>query len=301
MLGDARGTAVELDEEMRRLGQRELRIEIARPDLHLVEQFDARDRQPGLNRRDRRRAGAVDGVEGAHRDRHLLGDAVQLQGHLGDDAERALGSDEEPRQIIPGRRFSRSPGGADQAAIGQHGRDPDHILAHRAVANRVGAGGARRRHAAEAGIGPGIDREEQALVAQMAVQLHAGDAGLDRAIQVLRIDRQDRVHPAEVERNAAVRRVHLALQRGAGAERDDGHAILGAKPHDVLHLAGGLRIDDRVGQLRRVPGHGIRMLGAQRLRGRDTLAEPAPKRLDHLQDRGPWRSGRRCTFTSDNT
>ena len=37
------------------------------------------------------------------------GNAVQPQGHLGDDAERAFGADEQPREIIAGRGFARAP------------------------------------------------------------------------------------------------------------------------------------------------------------------------------------------------
>ena len=54
------------------------------------------------------------------------------------------------------------------ATVGHHGGERQHVLAHGAVAHGVGARGARRRHAAEGGVGAGIDREEQALVAQIA-------------------------------------------------------------------------------------------------------------------------------------
>jgi hypothetical protein len=46
----------------------------------------------------------------AARDR--LGDAVQLQRQFGDDAERALRADEEPRQVVAGRGFARPRAGA---------------------------------------------------------------------------------------------------------------------------------------------------------------------------------------------
>ena len=69
------------------------------------------------------------------------------------------------------------------------------------------------------GVGARIDREEQALVAQMLVELLAGDARLDHAVEILGMDRDDAVHPAGVDRDAAERRVDMALERGAGAER----------------------------------------------------------------------------------
>ena len=116
---------------------------------------------------------------------HRLGNAVQAQLDFGDDAERALGADEQPRQVVAGGGLADPPAGADQPAVGQRHGQAEHVLADGAVAHRVGAGGARRAHAADgAGRGAGIDREEQALVAQMLVQLVAGDARLDAAVHV---------------------------------------------------------------------------------------------------------------------
>ena len=53
-----------------------------------------------------------------------------------------------------------------------------------------------------------------------------------------------------VERDAAARRVDMAFERGADAEGDDRHAMLGADAHDLLHLLGRFGPDDAVGRLR---------------------------------------------------
>ena len=100
-----------------------------------------------------------------------------------------------------------------------------HVVLHRAVAHRVGAGGAGRRHAADRGVGAGIDREEQAAVAQMRVERLAGDAGLDHAIEVLGVDGEHAVHAREIDANAAVQRIDVAFQRRAGAEADDRRVV----------------------------------------------------------------------------
>ena len=134
-----------------------------------------------------------------------------------------------------------------------HHLQRQHIVAHRAVAHRVGAGGARRRHAAERGVGAGIDREEQALVAQMLVERLAGDAGLDHAVEILGIDREHAVHVAQVDADAAARRIDLPLQRGSGAEGDHRHAVRGADAHHVLDVRGLLREHHRVRRLARQP------------------------------------------------
>ena len=92
-----------------------------------------------------------------------------FSGDLGDDAERALRADEQPRQVVAGGGFLRARlRGRDHLAIGEHDLQRQHVVPHGAVAHRIGARGARRRHAAERGVGAGIDREEQALVAQMS-------------------------------------------------------------------------------------------------------------------------------------
>ena len=129
------------------------------------------------------------------------------------------------RQVVAGGRFLGARAGRDDLAVAAHDFQRQHVVAHGAVAHRVGAGGAGRGHAAERGVGAGIDREEQALVAQMLVERLAGDAGLDHAVEILGVHREHLVHVAQVDRDAAGGRVDLALERGAGAEGDDGHAV----------------------------------------------------------------------------
>ena len=53
--------------------------------------------------------GAVDRRKGADRRRDRLRDAVEPQRDLGDDAERAFRADEQPRQVVAGRRFAGAP------------------------------------------------------------------------------------------------------------------------------------------------------------------------------------------------
>ena len=136
------------------------------------------------------------------------------------------------------------------------------------------------------GVGAGVDREEQAGVAQIVVELLARDAGLDRAVEVLGVDREHPVHARHVERDAAARRVDMAFERGAGAEGDDRHAMLGADPHDLLHLLGRLGEDHGVGRLRRDVGGGVRVLLADRLAGLEALAETLLQDAEHGGDAG---------------
>ena len=107
-------------EEQRRLRREalELRIADAGVHLHVVEQLDARDRNAVLHRDDHRIDGACEIRELADRRRDRLGHAVEAQLDLGDDAERAFGADEQPRQVVAGGRLARAAAGADDAPVG---------------------------------------------------------------------------------------------------------------------------------------------------------------------------------------
>ena len=129
------------------------------------------------------------------------------------------------------------------------------------------------------GVGAGIDREEHALVAQVFVELLAGDARLDHAVEVFGVDRQHPVHVAEIDGNAAERRVDLAFERGADAERNHRHAMGRADAHDRLHLRGRARKHHRVGRL--VPATQVVVLQCC-----SRIARPAEKRAaEHLAER----------------
>ena len=156
---------MKLEEQGRLLGQRQVGIRIASFDLNLIGKLDARQRQPHLHGGDGGVARAFDGGEGTNRRQDRLGNALQLEGQLGDDAERAFGADHEAGQIVTACGFAGAGAGLEHAAVGQHGGKAQDIVAHGAVAHRVGARGAGRRHAAETRIGTGIDGKEQATIA----------------------------------------------------------------------------------------------------------------------------------------
>ena len=258
---------------------------VDRLDLQGVEQFDARDRDAVLDGENGCLAGGIDGRKRADAGGDRLGNARQFERQFGNDAERSLRADHQPCQIVSGRRFLCAPRGGHQLAVRHHYFQRQHVVLHGAVAHRVGARAARRRHAAERGVGAGIDGKEQALVAQLFVERLAGDAGLDHAVEIFRVHRQDPVHVAEIDRNAAERRVDVAFERGADAERDHRHATIGADAHDLLHIAGALRKHHRVGRLVGHPGQRIAVLFANGLRGDDAIAERRGQRGDRLCDR----------------
>ena len=179
-------------------------------------------------------------------------------------------------------------------AVGEHRLERQHIVLHGAVAHRVGAGRARRRHAAERSIGARIDREEQALVAQIFVELLAGHARLDHAVEIAGMNVEHAVHVLEIDGDAAERRVEVAFERGPRAVGNDRDPVLGAQPHDRLHVRGALREHHRVGGLVLEPGRGVRVLLADRERSHQPVAELRRERLDRRGNRPRTGSLARC-------
>ena len=98
------------------------------------------------------------------------------------------------------------------------------------------------------------------------------------------------VHLAQVDADAAGRRIDLPFQRGAGAEWNHGNAPLGADPHHVLNILRRLRHHHSIRRLWRQPGGGMGVLVAPRLRGNEIVAEPRGQRLDGARDRGRRRT-----------
>ena len=125
---------------------------------------------------------------------------------------------------------------------------------------------------------PGIDREEQAGVAQVRVELLAGDAGLDGGVEILGMDGDDPVHPGEVERDAAGQGGDMTFERGAGTERDHGHAVLRADLDDRRDLFGRLGKRHRLGRMGRVMGFAAAVLRAKGRSGREAVAQQLAQR-----------------------
>src|SRR5207253_2736912 len=82
-----------------------------------------------------------------------------------------------------------------------------------------------------------------------------------------------------VERDAAVGRADVALERSAGAEGDHRHALRVAQLHHFADFGGAFRIHHRVGRIALRKGFAAAVLLAQRGAGAAALAE------DFLQPR----------------
>src|SRR5215472_10527432 len=90
LLGNPCRRAVEFEEKGWRYFVIELRIPVDSGDLSFVEQLYASDRYAALDRENDRIDSVLDCRERANRSRNSLGNAVKLDGQLGNDAQRAF-------------------------------------------------------------------------------------------------------------------------------------------------------------------------------------------------------------------
>ena len=81
----------------------------------------------------------------------------------------------------------------------------------------------------------------------------------------------------QVERDAAMRRVDVPLERRADAERDDRRVMLGAKLHRSITSSRDLGEHHGVRRLVLEPGQRVAVLPADRLGGGEAIAEPRRK------------------------
>ncbi len=107
----------------------------------------------------------------------------------------------------------------------------------------------------------------------MLVELLAGDAGLDHAIEIVGVDGENGVHAREVERDAAMRGVDMAFERRADAERNDRRVVPGAELDQVDHVIFVFGEHHRVRRLVLEPGQRVAVRLADRLGSGEAVAE----------------------------
>ncbi len=239
-----------------------------------------RDRDSDLHRHDHRVDGRLEIRKLAYRRADRFRYSIKPQLDLGDDAERAFRTDEEPGEIVAGARLAGTAAGPDDAAVRRdHGQAKD-VFAHRPVAHGIGTRRSRRGHAADGRVGARVDGEEQARALELRVHLFASNAGLHAAVEVLRVDFQHAVHPRQVDADTAVQRRHVAFERRSDAERDHGNARGVTQPDDRRHFLVGVREHDDVGQRRVRHALAVAVLLAHRVAGHRAFREIFREFLD---------------------
>ena len=209
----ARRVAVDLEQQQRlRVGQAEVRpILIDRLDAALIEDLDRRRADARAKHRLDGLARVLEHIEHGQHDRPRRWDGHQLESQAGDDAERALGADDqlgqfETRRRLLGARADRA--GLDHLTVGHDDLQPEHPGAGGSVldgahAVRVGGGHAADGcHATRARVG----REDQAVRRERGVQLGVDDARLAEGLHVGNVDLEDAVHRVQRDDDAARQR-----------------------------------------------------------------------------------------------
>ncbi len=248
LFADRSGAAVELEEERRQFLQRRMAVAIDGRQGQRIEQLDARHGNAELDRLDHGLDRRIDVGEHADRRGHRFRDRVELDRQFGDDAERAFRSDQQACEVVAGRGLARPATGLDDATVSQDDGHAEDVVAHRSVTHGVGSRGTRCRHAAERGIGTGVDREEQAAPLERGVELQAGNPGLDRRVEIVGVHGDDPVHPGETDGQAAVNRQNLSFDRTARAVGNHRHAMTMAEGGHVGNFLRALGEQDAIRQ-----------------------------------------------------
>ena len=270
--------AVELDEQEGAGVQRQTGLDgrLHRLDGQVVHHFQGRRDNAGADDATYRVAGCFNRVEEGQQRLDRLRLAHDPHGDAGDDAEGALGANEQAGQVVAGGVEQRT-AEMHQVAVRQHDFQAQHVVGGDAVLEGVRAAGVFR-HVAADGARPLARRVRRVVEAavrhgQRQVQVH--QPRLHHGALVAVIDFQDLVHAAHLDDDAAFERQGAATQPGTGAARHERDVVPVGQLDDVHHLLGAGREDDHVGRrfvermaVALVHQHRLR-LGQQRLRRDD--------------------------------
>ena len=188
----------------------------------------------------------------------------QPQHQARDDAERALGADEQLLEVVAGVVLEHPVQRRDHGAVGKHGFEAEHHLAHHAVADHAVAAGVGRRVTADRGgaARTEVEREHQAL--PLRGLLHRGKRGtrLHHHRPAGPVDGFDAVHALERQpdltgpSNAALHKAgepahrHHRLPRRIAGGQNAGYLVSIGRAHDRPRGAG-----PRVGPARGPAAH----------------------------------------------
>ncbi len=214
----------------------------------------------------------------AHRER-----GVEAQARRGDQAERALGADEQVAQRVAAVVLADAAQVVEHTAVGQHDLEAEHELARVAVADRADAArvGADRAADGRRALRAEGEREEPARPRRRL--LH----GLHRAPRLGHQRHSGCVHPADAvhalerddHRGRPLReRRRPAREAGAPARGHHGEAEPGAAAQARRGLLGRAGAQHRDGRplVGAAPVHGVGrdlVLAAQHVRGREEVRE----------------------------
>ena len=177
---------------------------------------------------------------------------VQPQRRLRDQRQRALGADDQLREVVAGRRLHEAAAGADDLAGRQHRLDPEHLVTghavlHRAHAARVGGDVATEARAVLARV----DGVDQTVGRRDLVELGQRDARAGRSRRGS--PRRSRARGSCARRRRRCRPRSGSPRRTAPFRcpaRSPATPSLAGQPEDGRDLGGVSRTHDRDGRHR---------------------------------------------------
>ncbi len=200
---------------------------------------------------------------------------MQFQHRRRDDAERALGADEELLEVVAAIVLAQAAQAVPDTPVGQHGFEAEHLLAGIAVAQHIDAARVGRKIAADLAAAFGGQRRREQPVGFRGGALHVGEhaARLDRNGVVQRVELADAVQARKREHDLVLRaRGHRAArQAGVAALRHDGDARFRAQAHHRRHFGGARRAHYAEGAAAVLPAP-IGEVGRSVARGREHVA-----------------------------
>ena len=159
------------------------------------------------------------------RSRRLVGERpwTQPQDEPGDDAERPLAADEELLEVVTGVVLDHPVERRDHGAVGEHGLEAQHHLAHHAVADHAIAAGIGRGIAADRRRTPRaeIEREHETFAFRRVVNLLQRSARLDLHRAAERVDGLDAIHALEGKPDFAGACDRALYEAGEATHRHD--------------------------------------------------------------------------------
>src|SRR5205085_3711058 len=222
----------------------------------------------------------------------------QLEGECEYEAERAVASDEELAEVVARDVFDDATARADDAPVGERDAHTEYVGTRRAVAMRLRAAQASRRHAAERRACPArrVEREPLPRAPDLPVEVRERQTSLDSRDEVCRLVRDDALHPRGLDDDAPAAHGIACVEPNARAR---GHDLPALARGDLQNLARLLsrcrRNDDSIHvTTRRAPAHLVRTASRQDVLIADDAGEQAARALNVKpapRSRDPRREG----------
>ena len=234
-----------------------------RLDRHGVHHLHGGGNDPGRDDLRDGRSRFADAVERGQQRLHTLRLSQDPHDGLGHDRQRAFAADEEPEHVGT-RRIGERAANLHEIAVRQHRLDGEDVMHGEAVLQTVRAAGvlgdvaADRAHLLTRRIGRVVVPERRDLPRDLQI----GDARFHRDSPVGDVDVEHAIQLGEADDHAAGHRQRAAGEPGPMASRHERHAFLVADAHDRLHVGGGPRKQDEIGQAAKVR-QGIALVGHQ--------------------------------------